>query len=89
MAMAGRVAEPIPGGGYRPPSWGRLGLEVVTDVIGWLVAVAVLELIGSSTLDRIAGNTVVGVVVLVVIVFFAVTVIVRVGFILLARRSPR
>jgi hypothetical protein len=81
--------EPIPGGGYRPPSWGRLGLEVITDVIGWLVAIAILELIGTAALDQIAGNTVVGVVVIVVVVFFAVTVIVRVGFILLARRTVR
>lgn len=87
--MVGTVPEPPSAGVVRPQSWGRLGLEVVTDVIGWLAAIAILELIGTAALDRIAGNTVVGVVVIVVVVFFAVTVIVRVGFILLARRTDR
>jgi hypothetical protein len=87
--VVGSVPEPPSPGVLRPQSWGRLGLEVVTDVIGWLAAIAVLELIGTATLDRIAGNTVVGVVVIVVIAFFAVTVLVRVGFTLLARRTTR
>jgi hypothetical protein len=87
--VVGSVPEPPSPGVLRPSSWGRLGLEVVTDVIGWLAAIAILELIGTTALDRIARNTVVGVVVIVVIVFFAVTVIVRVGFMLLPRRTTR
>jgi biotin transporter BioY len=74
-------------GVIRQPSWGRLGLEVLTDLVGWVVVFAILQVIGIGVLHRITGPSLVWELLLVLILFFAVTIIVRVAFILLARRA--
>jgi hypothetical protein len=76
-------------GVIRQPSWGRLGLEVITDLVGWVAVFAILQAIGVSALEKITGPSLVWELLLVLILFFAVTVVVRVGFILLARRTVR
>ena len=82
-----QVSQEASDGRIRQPSWGRLGLEVVTDLVGWLVVFAVLQLIGTAALQRITGPTLIWELLLILILFFAVTVVVRVGFILIARRT--
>lgn len=90
-AEPGRVAQLSPevssDGRIRQPSWGRLGLEVVTDLVGWLVVFGVLQLIGTAALQKITGPTLIWELLLILILFFAVTVVVRIGFILIARRT--
>lgn len=85
--MAGRAAVPSSDGVIRQPSWGRLGLEIVTDLIGWLVVFAVLQAIGVAAIQKLTGPTLVGELLIVLLLFFAVTVLVRIGFILVARRT--
>jgi hypothetical protein len=87
MRGARPIPEPSSDGRIRQPSWGRLGLEVITDLFGWLVVFAVLQAIGTKALQKVTGTTLLGELVIVLILFFAVTVVVRVGFILLARRT--
>ncbi len=84
--MAGPSSSPVPGSVSTQPSWGRLGLEFVTDLVGWLIVLGVLDAVGSATLDKITKNLF-GELVLILVLFFAVTVIVRIGFIVLARRA--
>ena len=74
-------------GRIRQPSWGRLGLEIVTDLVGWLVVFAVLQAIGTAAIQRVTGPSLFAELVVVLILFFAVTVVVRVAFTLLARRT--
>ncbi len=84
--MVGPSPSPPPGTVSTQPSWGRLGLEFVTDLVGWLVVLGVLDAVGSTTLDKITRNLF-GELVLILVLFFIVTVVVRIGFILLARRA--
>jgi len=74
-------------GKIRQPSWARLGLEVLTDLVGWLVVFAVLQVVGVQSVQKVTGPTLIGELVLVLILFFAVTLVVRVVFTLLARRT--
>jgi hypothetical protein len=74
-------------GRIRQPSWGRLGLEVITDLFGWLVVFGVLQLVGTKALQSITGPSLIWELLLVLILFFAVTVVVRVIFTLAARRT--
>lgn len=87
-----RLARPTmasPGDGViRQPSWGRLGLEVATDLVGWLAVFAILQAIGVSAIQKITGPSLGWELLLVLLLFFAVTVVVRAIFILLARRAP-
>ncbi len=71
----------------RTPSWGRLGLEVLTDLVGWLVVFSILQVVGTKALQRITGPALAWELLFVLILFFAVTVVVRMVFLLLARRS--
>lgn len=88
--MAQSITEiPAADGRIRQPSWGRLGLEVVTDLVGWVAVFAILQVIGTTALQRLTGPSLVWELLLVLILFFAVTVVVRVAFILLARRAVR
>jgi hypothetical protein len=73
----------------RQPSWGRLGLEVVTDLVGWLVVFAILQAVGTKALQSVTGPALVWELLLVLILFFVVTVAVRIVFILFARRTVR
>jgi hypothetical protein len=73
----------------RQPSWGRLGLEIVIDLVGWLAVFAILQAVGMSAVQKVTGSSLVVELFLVLILFFVVTVVVRVAFILLARRAPR
>lgn len=76
-----------PDGRIRPPSWGRVGLEVVTDLVGWLAVFAILQIVGTKALQRITGPALAWELLFVLILFFAVTVVVRMIFLLFARRS--
>jgi hypothetical protein len=88
IRVAQSITETPPADGrIRQPSWGRLGLEVVTDLVGWVGVFAILQVIGTKALQRLTGPSLVWELLLVLILFFAVTVIVRVAFILLARRT--
>jgi hypothetical protein len=83
------AVEPPPDGRIRQPSWGRLGLEVVTDLVGWVAVFAILQAVGAKGLQQITGTSLVWELFLVLILFLVVTIIVRVAFILFARRSTR
>lgn len=85
--MARPTTETSPDGRIRQPSWGRLGLEIVTDLLGWLVVFAVLQAIGLAAIQKVFGTSLFTELVLVLILFFAVTLAVRVGFTVLARRT--
>ncbi|MGC2289134.1 MAG: hypothetical protein WA688_04680 [Thermoplasmata archaeon] len=85
--MAQPTTEASSDGRIRQPSWGRLGLEVVTDLVGWLAVFAILQAIGTKALQKITGPSLIWELLLVLILFFAVTVLVRIGFILVARRT--
>lgn len=85
--MAQPSTEASSDGRIRQPSWGRLGLEIITDLIGWVVVFGILQLIGTSALQRITGPSLIWELLLVLILFFAVTVVVRVAFTLIARRT--
>lgn len=74
-------------GRIRQPSWGRLGLEILTDLLGWLVVFGVLQVIGTKALQSITGPSLIWELFLVLILFFAVTVVVRIVFIVIARRT--
>jgi hypothetical protein len=76
-------------GVIRQPSWGRLGLEIITDLVGWLAVFAILQAIGVKALQKITGPSLVWELFLVLILFFIVTVVVRVFFILMARRAAQ
>lgn len=94
VARATTEAPPLPpeppaGGGIRQPSWGRIGLEIVTDLIGWLVVLGLLEAIGVAALQKVTGKSLVTELLVVLLLFFAVTILVRVAFLVLARRPPR
>jgi hypothetical protein len=83
------IPQPSSDGRIRQPSWGRLGLEVITDLVGWVVVFGVLQAIGTAALQKVTGPSLVWELLLVLVLFFAVTLVVRVGFILLARRTVR
>lgn len=70
-----------------PPTWTSLGLEVVTDVVGWLVALAILQGIGTATIARIAHHSLVAEVLFLLVWFFLVTIVVRVVFLYARRRN--
>jgi hypothetical protein len=76
-------------GRIRQPSWGRLGLEVVTDLVGWVAVFAILQAVGTKALQQITGTSLIWELLVVFILFFSVTIIVRVAFILFARRTVR
>lgn len=76
-------------GRIRQPTWGRLGLEVVTDLIGWLAVFAILQVGGTAALRKITGSSFVLELFIVLILFLVVTIVVRVVFILFARRNIR
>jgi hypothetical protein len=85
--VARQIPEASSDGRIRQPSWGRLGLEVVTDLIGWVAVFAILQAVGTAALKKITGPSLVWELLFVLILFFVVTLIVRVGFIFLARRA--
>lgn len=82
------VATPSDGT-YRQPSWGRLGLEIVTDLIGWVAVFVILQAVGTPALQKITGPSLIWELFFVLILFLVVTILVRVAFILLARRTPQ
>jgi len=85
--VAGQGSIPSADGIIRQPSWGRLALEFIVDVIGWLVVLGILQAIGTAALHRLTGPSLFGELILVLLLFFVVTVAVRLGFIYLARRA--
>jgi hypothetical protein len=66
-----------------------LGLEIVTDLVGWIAVFAILQVVGVKALQRITGPSLIWELFLVLVLFFLVTVVVRVAFIALARRTAR
>lgn len=76
-------------GHIQPPSWSRLGLEVATDLIGWFAVFAILQAVGTSALQRVTGPPLFAELLVVLALFLAVTIVVRVVFILFARRAGR
>jgi hypothetical protein len=86
--VAGRATiEPPSDGIIRQPSWGRLGLEILTDLVGWIVVFVILQAVGVAALQKVTGTSLVAELFIVLVLFFVVTVAVRVGFIVLARRT--
>lgn len=81
--------EPPPSGGVRQPSWGRLGLEIVTDLIGWLFVLGVLQAVGTAAFQKVTGTSLVVELLVILLMFFAVTVVVRIAFLMLGRRAAR
>jgi hypothetical protein len=69
------------------PSWGRLGLEVLTDLIGWFAVFAIVQGIGIHAFQKVAGPSLLWDLLLVLILFVIVTVVVRIAFIAFARRT--
>jgi hypothetical protein len=87
--VVGQTPMPSSDATIRQPSWGRLGLEIVTDLIGWIAVFLILQAVGVAALQRLTGTTLIGELIVVLILFFAVTVVVRVLFLYLARRTTR
>jgi hypothetical protein len=89
VRMARAAVDTPTDGSIRQPSWGRLGLEIVIDLVGWLAVFSILQLVGTGAIQKVTGSSLVVELFLVLILFFAVTVVVRVAFILVTRRAPR
>ncbi len=89
VRLARPTMEAPTDGRIRQPSWGRLGLEVITDLVGWVAVFAILQAVGTKALQKITGPTLIWELLFVLILFFAVTLVVRVVFILLAQRAAR
>ncbi len=60
--------------------WRDLGLEVVVDVFGWLAVLAAVGAIGENTFRTWLGGNFFAELLVLIVIFFAITLAVRIGF---------